>query len=195
MTFPNLYKRSEVGVAMEHSMGDANWTAIEDAFWTMVPYKISQVNTAVIRTCNNLTDASFVTLASIVVPAGMMGINSTIRIVTDWDFTNALADSSSANTKTLAVDWGTSIVSSPTYANPYLSAKLITEIQNAGSLSNQKTMNLTTHGPGSTAHVSTTKDTATAITIDIKCKWGANNTASSQTITLVGYSIYHFPGD
>ncbi len=155
----------------------------------LVPKLIGQSYAPTLRTSNNNAsaplDTDFVTLASIVVPGGTMGLSSKMVIVADWDCT------SSASTKTFALDFGGANVSAPS-ATTSVAGKFLIEIQNLNSLSIQKTMNTVVYALTTNPRLSTTVNTAADVLIDFKCKWGAS--IASDSITLLGYSIWHYPG-
>lgn len=130
-------------------------------------------------------DNAYVTIATVTVPAGTMGANSKLVIVTDYDYTN------SASTKTLAVDWGGSNISGPTFTTTG-AVKIILEIINKNSRSSQIILNNNSYGTDTVAHLTASKDTASDVAIDFKVKWSA--AALTETITLLGYSIWHYPG-
>ncbi len=166
--------------------GDAT-RAINFSSAGLLPQRVAQSYAPVTRSSNNTTDTGWVVLASIVVPGGTMGVNSKLVIIVDWNFTN------SASAKTLAVDWGGSNVSGPAYTTA-AGVKLMVEIINANSLVSQKVLNASTFSLAvPSPHTSLFKDTAANVPIDIKVRWGAN--VASEFITLLGYSIWHYPGE
>lgn len=150
---------------------------------------IEQSYAAAIRSSTNgvgTNDTDYQVLATVTVPGGTMGPNSRLEIITNWDYT------SSASVKTLAMDWGGLNVSGPTYSTT-ASVALRVAIMNANSLTAQKILNGSTFAsPSGTAHISATSNTANDVAIDFKVKWGAN--VASESITLIGYSIWHYPG-
>lgn len=155
-----------------------------------IPFLISQSGVSVTRTGQNSIidpndDTDYVVLATITVPGGTMGINSSLRITVDWGY------QSSAIVKTLAIDWGGNNISGPTFSSSK-SAKIYIEIMNVGSLSSQKTLNASTYTSSAGDHVSTTVNTADDVDIDIKCRFSG---ATTETITLIGYSVWHYPGN
>lgn len=156
------------------------------------PQLVAQSYAGFARTSTNTTggtagDNVFVTVASVIVPAGTMGLNSKLVIIPDWDMP------SSASTKFLAVDYGGQNVSSPT-ATTSVMGKILIEVQNLNSLSLQKTMNGSTYGIISNARIATSIDTSHDASIDFKIKWSAA-VATAETVSLLGYSIYHYPGN
>jgi hypothetical protein len=70
--------------------------------------------------------------------------------------------------------------------------KVMLEVQNLNSLSSQKTMNGSSYGVSANPRLSSSVNTANAVAIDFKVKWGA--AVASETIGLLGYSIWHYPG-
>lgn len=116
-----------------------------------------------------------------------MGLKSKLVIVSDWD---VLA----ANTKHLAVNFGGSNVGGAfTVVTPTTTLKVLTEVQNLDSLLSQSAFNSETHGRQAATRIATAIDTSADVVIDFTCRWTAN-VGTSQTITLVGYSIWHYPG-
>lgn len=173
--------------AMEDGLiaeGDATRT-INFSSSGVLPVRIAQSFAPVIRSSDNATDTGWVILASIVVPAGTMGANSKLVIVSDWTYT------SSASVKTLAMDWGGSNVSGPAYTTT-AGTKLMMEIFNVNSLTAQRILNASTFATTPAAHTSTFKDTTANVAIDLKVRWSAN--IANENITLLGYSVWHYPG-
>lgn len=150
------------------------------------PVLVAQSFAAVVRSSTNgvvTNDTDYQVIGTVNVTG--MRANSKLVVVSDWDFTN------SANVKWIATDWGGSNIAAPSYTTN-ASVKLMIEICNANSLSAQKIMNASTFATAYTAaHTSATKDTSGTVAIDFKVKWGAN--VASETITLVGYSVWHYP--
>ena len=134
---------------------------------------------------NAAGDATTVTLASVVVPGGTMGPNSVLRITLDWSYTN------SASTKALATNWGGINISAPT-ATTSSGYKGLIEIANKNSLSIQTIQNNTNYGSASRVSPDPTIDTSSDVSLDFRANWGA--AASGETITLIGYSVWHYPG-
>lgn len=89
------------------------------------------------------------------------------------------------------MDWGGSNVSGPTFTTT-AALKTIIEIINKNSLSSQIILNNNNYGTDTSAHLTASKDTSGAVVIDFKVKWSA--ATASETITLLGYSIWHYPG-
>lgn len=134
---------------------------------------------------NGAGDASYTTLASATLPAGTMTPNSKLVIISDWDCP------SSASIKWFAVDFGGTNIGQPSLTTSVM-LKLMLEVQNLNSLTAQKTMNGSSYGSSSNPRLSSTIDTSAAVAIDFKVKWSA--AASAETLTLLGYSIWHYPG-
>lgn len=135
---------------------------------------------------NGAGDASYTTLATATMPAGLMGRNSKLVIISDWDCP------SSASVKSFAVDFGGTNVGQPSLTTSVM-LKLMLEVQNLNSISSQKTMNGSSYGASSNARLSSTVGTSAAVAIDFKVKWA--DAALSETLTLLGYSIWHYPGE
>jgi hypothetical protein len=123
------------------------------------------------------------TLATVVVPAGAMGLNGLIRVQTLWTLTN------SANNKTLRVKFG---------GTSFLDVALTTVasfadqrvIQNRNSVSSQigkPTGNMSAGGWGTASSAVTTAsiDTSAAVTILIT----GQKASAGETLTLESYLI------
>jgi hypothetical protein len=134
---------------------------------------------------NAAGDIDATVLASIVIPGGLMGMNSVLRITLDWSYTN------SASTKVLAMDWGGVNISAPS-ATASSGMKSLVEIANKNSLSIQTIQNNNNYGAASRLG-DMTKDTSGDVLVDIKVRW--TTPAASEAITLIGYSIWHYPGN
>ncbi|MEO9060578.1 MAG: hypothetical protein ABI270_00825 [Nitrosospira sp.] len=135
---------------------------------------------------NGTSDQSYIVIASIIIPGGLMGLNSKLVIIPDWDIL------SSTSTKYLSVDFGGQNISAPT-ATTSVMGKILIEVQNLNSLSSQKTMNGSSYGISSNVRIATSVDTSQDAAIDFKVKWGA--AIAAETLTLLGYSIWHYPGN
>ena len=156
-----------------------------------IPTMIGQSYAGWTRSSTNgvvTNDTDYQTLASEILPAGTMGLNSKLVIIPDWDYP------ASASRKYLSVDFGvTNISAVDIYSLPtYRMGKILLEVQNLNSLTSQKTMNGSSYGVSANARISSTINTANTVTIAFKCAWGAN--VASEAITLLGYSIWHYPG-
>lgn len=167
------------------SEGDADRN-IDFSSAGLLPTLISQSYAAVIRTSDNATDTSFVTLASIIVPGGTMNPSGEIVVTQDWKVTK------SATVKTLAMDWGGANVSAPAVTNPnVVRSNYRIAIKNLKSLSSQSIFGHITFGEA-WGDMTGSANTAGDVAIDHKCRWSAN--VSGESITLLGYSIWYYPG-
>lgn len=144
---------------------------------------IAQSYTPVTRSSNNSTDATYQTLASVTLPGGTMNLNGKIVIEQDWSYTN------SANTKNMRIDWGGNWMTAAS-ATTTAQSWLVLAIKNANSLTSQIALNSTTYGSG--AALTAAVDTTQNVNIDFRCNWGAN--VIGESITLLGYSIWYYPG-
>lgn len=135
---------------------------------------------------NGAGDASYAILTSVILPGGIMGLSSKLVITPDWD------NPSSPNIKYFAIDFGGASISAPSVTTTIM-AKILIEVQNLNSLSSQKTMNGSSYGVSNNARLSSAVDTSQNVSIDFKVKWGAPTT-TQETLTLLGYSIWHYPG-
>jgi hypothetical protein len=135
---------------------------------------------------NNSGDSNYQIIASVLVPAGTMGLNSKLVIIADYENTI------SSNIKDNGILWGGNgfVGYSPSTNG---SAKNYYEINNANSLSSQITINNVAFGPIPSAHDTWSVNTAADVMIDFRCKW-RTSPISGEFIKLVGYSIWHYPG-
>lgn len=159
-----------------------------DAVNHPLPLLISQSYAPFTRSSTNgvgIADTEVQTLATVIVPGGMMNKNGKIVIEQDWKYT------SSASVKTLRVDWGGVWVSGPT-ATTSVRAMFMLTVKNLNSLSVQSLLNFTSYGT-STIDPALTSDTAKDVAIDFRCQWGAN--VASEQIILLGYSVWYYPGN
>jgi hypothetical protein len=177
----SLDSATEVALVTE---GDADRNLDFSAVSTLPALVAQRFASASRVSTNSASDAGFVTLASVTVPAGLMRSNSKLVIISDWDCP------SSASVKTFAVDFGGQNVGQPSLTTSAM-LKLMTEIQNLNSVFSQKTMNGSSYGATSNPRIATSVDTSAAVTIDFKVKW--NTATLSETLTLFGYSILHYP--
>jgi len=162
---------------------DQNLTNINNSL-IVAPQYIGQSYAPVTRLSSNTSaDAVWQTMASIPLPA-VMGPNSMIKIVPEWGLP-------SAGTKIVRIVFGGSEISAITLTTQ-IENKFMIEVQNLGSLSQQMTFNGSSYAASTNARISTTVDTSLPQTIDLMAEWTA--ACVSQTITLRGYSIIHFPG-
>ena len=149
--------------------------------------QVSQLYTGWTRSSVNASgDASYVILTSAIVPGGTMGLNSKLVIIPDWIYPN------SSSSKTMGVDFGGSNISLLTLTTGSVGGEILLGVKNLNSLSSQKTMNGSSYGINLNPRIATSIDTSQDVQIDFKCRWGA--ATSGETITLMGYSIYHYPG-
>lgn len=132
-----------------------------------------------------------VQLASVVIPAGIMGTNGILRIRTLWVYT------SSGNTKTLRVRFGGSGGTIYGTATPTttISSSGMTTIANNNSVSAQKgapsNMNLTVpFGAVNNALITSAIDTTAATTVYIS----GQPASGGETITLESYTVELIPG-
>jgi hypothetical protein len=166
---------------------EAQLVASADADRNVLPTLVAQSYAGWTRSSVNAAgDVSWITLASVIVPGGTMGPNSKLVIVPDWSYTN------SASQKDLGVDWGGANFAGPTVSTSAAS-KFRFEIMNSNSLAIQKVLNSTSYGPVTGAHDVYTSNTLYDTKIDFKARWRTQ--VVSETIALVGYSIWHFPGN
>jgi len=154
-----------------------------------IPFLVSQSYSPVTRESTNgvgaVVDTDYVALASVTVPGGLMGTNGVLRIVVDWSYTG------SANNKRLTINWGGNQISSATVTT-LLGAKYLVEIANKNSLSAQAIHNHTTYGAASRL-TDQAQDTSQDVVIDFPARWEA--LVASETITLIGYSVWYYPGN
>jgi len=115
-----------------------------------------------------------------------MGLNSKLILIIDWDYTN------SAVVKALSIDWGGSnfFASNASTSN---ATKHMIEIVNKNSLSSQLIFNTSDFGPASYSRDPYSANTANDVTIALKTKWNTTP-GTAEVVTLVGYSIWHYPG-
>jgi hypothetical protein len=181
-----LIRRASLGRPRSFAEDDGNLDAIEGAV-NIAPQYIVQCNAPITRASNNSTDTTELTMASITLTGGTMGLNSTLSIVCRWKFTG------STNTKRMLLYFNNNVISNiPINALANVSGKFLVEIENQGSLAMQETFNGSSYAVSNTAAVATTVDTSLDQKIDIRCQWDAN--LSGDTITLKSHSIIHYPG-
>lgn len=145
---------------------------------------VAQSYVAVPRSSDGATDATYTTLATVMVPGGLMNANGKIVIEQDWKHTN------SASTKTLRVDWGGNWITGPTVTTTWNSAFMLA-VKNTNSLSSQIMLNSTSYG-SSSLDTTTAVDTTQPVAIDFKCNWSTN--VAAEQIILRGYSVWYYPG-
>jgi hypothetical protein len=134
---------------------------------------------------NNPTDATFVSMGNVTVPAGVMGANGMLRIDATYSFT------SSASTKNVEIRFGGSAAYTSSFTtNTGVRLQLL--IQNRNSTSSQAN-SLSLGGQSqfgsSTATVPLTLsiNTANSQTIEMGGYWGAG--VATENITLQRYSV------
>ncbi|WP_074975866.1 hypothetical protein [Nitrosospira multiformis] len=111
-------------------------------------------------------------------------MNGELVVTQDWKYTN------SPTVKTLAMDWNGSNVSGPTATTTVRSNYRIS-IKNLNSLSSQSIFGNTTFGLAA-GDPNGFANTANDVVIDHRCRWSAN--VLGESITLLGYSIWYYPG-
>lgn len=154
------------------------------------PQVVKQSYASVVRTAlNTAADATDETVATIVVPGGLMGPNSRLVLTQDYDLVN------SALTKTMMVYFGGTLISSIGLGSSYEALFPMIEIKNANSLSTQTIFNGSSYAASTNAvnaYMAAAIDTASDVTILLRCKW--SGVAGTETITFKGYSLVHYPG-
>ena len=182
----DLVYRSVKGSRLDKEEGDANLLALARAITLGSPRQIAQSYTAVTRSSDNATDTSYVTLASTTLPSGTMNLNGELIITQDWKC------NASALVKTLALNFGGISVSSPTVTDSNVQrTNYRIAIKNLNSTASQSIFGHITFG-GAYGNPTTSVDTTAAVTIDHTCKWSAN--VVGEQITLIGYSVWYYPG-
>lgn len=152
-----------------------------------IPRLISQSYAPASRTSNNSTDASWVTVGTITVPGATMNLNGKLVMESSWRFP------ATTSTKQLRLDWGGIWLAGPYFNNAtFQTADLRYSIKNTNSLSSQILLNNYTESP-STENITANVNTSNDVNIDWRCAWGAN--VVGETITLLGYSIWYYPGN
>lgn len=150
------------------------------------PQVIKQSFAPVVRTAlNTSADQADETVATVVVPGGLMGPNSRLVLTQDYDIV------SSALTKSLMVYFGGTLVSSIGLTTSETLFAMI-EIKNVNSLSAQTIFNGSSYAASANAYAATAIDTSSDVTLLLRCKW--SGLAGVETITFKGYSLVHYPG-
>ena len=150
-----------------------------------LPALVAQSYSPATRSSNNSTDTVYAVITSVTMPAGTMGLNSKLVIIPDWDVLPT------AGTKTVAVDFGIASVSGITLSGVNQNVKPLIEIENLNSLLGQKVMNGSSYQLTNSPRLAISVDTSADVVITFKAKWSAN--IAGETITLLGYSIWHYP--
>lgn len=121
------------------------------------------------------------TLATVTVPAGVMGANGQLEIFTLWTVTT------SANNKTVRVNFGGTDFLAGVWTTQ-VSSQFYTNIANRNAANSQKGMNAATStvfGGTTSAHATASVDTTAAVSLTLKAQC-AN---AADTITLEKYSV------
>lgn len=145
----------------------------------------SNYNPVVRTSVGDSTDTNYVTLATIPVPGNSMGANGYLLV-------SALMTSTVTGTKTLAIDFGGQNVGAPGLTGSQVTLGCLIRINNAGSVSSQKTFNGVNpySGASNNSIVTTTINTAVGSNIVLKVKWAAPaGAAGADNITLIGYTV------
>lgn len=152
-----------------------------------IPEQVAQKYVgAVLNSVNGAGDTAFTQMAAITVPGGLMGLNSVLNITLDWGYTG------STSTKILTLKWGGAPISQPSTTGAGVTGmKSIIEIANANSMSLQKIQNNNNYG-AATRGTDRTSDTSLDVQILLGGQWSL--AASGESITLIGYRIWHYPG-
>lgn len=152
-----------------------------------IPLLISQSYAPASRTSNNSTDTSWVTLGTVTIIGNTMNLNGKCVIESSWRFP------ASASTKQIRLDWGGFWVAGPYITGAtYQTADVLIGIKNANSKSSQILLNTYSYGL-SAENITSTVDTSNNTNIDLRCSWNAN--VAAETITLLGYSVWYYPGN
>lgn len=130
-------------------------------------------------------DTAEATLASVTIPAGSIGANGQIEVITLWSTTN------SANTKTLRVKLGATAFMAAA-ATTTLTEQTYTRIANRGAANSQVGYNSanisgfgSTTGAATTGAIDTTADVTLAITGQLAL--------ATETLTLESYIVKLYP--
>jgi hypothetical protein len=150
-----------------------------------LPALVAQSYAPATRSSNNSTDTVYATITSVTMPAGTMGSNSKLVIIPEWDVMPT------AGTKIAALDFGLASVSGIILSGANQNVKPLVEIENLNSLLGQKVLNGSTYQLTNSPRLAIGVDTSADVVITFKAKWGAN--VVGETITLLGYSIWHYP--
>jgi len=180
------YRYGKGAIARFDAATEAQLMAAVDAENYPRSLLISQAYSPATRTSENSSaDTRYVTLASVTVPAGTMNYNGKIVIEQDWKYTN------SSSNKTLRVDWGGEWITGPAVSTSARACFMLA-IKNANSLRAQTILN-STYFSTSTLDTTASADTTQDVAIEFRCNWAAN--VASEQITLLGYSIWYYPGN
>lgn len=145
----------------------------------------SNYNPAVRLSVGDATDANYVTLATINVPANVMGPNGQLKIY-------FFGTSTTTGTKTFAIDVGGSNIAAPSLSGANVVVGWQGYFCNIGASNQNKITNIgsSPFGATSNAVLSSSVNTGVPFTIVIKVKWGAAaGAAGADNITLSGYTV------
>lgn len=159
--------------------GGSLWTSNGSDWYPVGGVVTLAVSGAAVPNTGNTTEN---TVATVTIPAGIMGANGVIEVVPLWDFTN------NSNTKTMKVKFGGGLVYSIATTTT-TSCQMQYIVRNANSASAQiaqASSGSTGMGSVASALLTGAVDTsaATTITLTAQC-----NTSGSDTITLRGYIV------
>lgn len=161
---------------------------IDFASAARLPALVVQSYEPAVLTSDGVNDTSFTTLATVIVPAGTMNLNGELIITQDWKYNNTVTK------KYPAMSWNGLGVSAPEINNSsVVRSNLRVAIKNLNSLSSQSIFGSTKFGDA-WSDVTDSANTANDVTIDHKARWGVLLAAGAETITLLGYSIWYYPG-
>lgn len=123
------------------------------------------------------------TLATVTIPAGIMGLNGIIRVTSHWTFTG------SVNSKTWRVKFGSmSVQDNGTTTAGVTSIRCMSEVRNVGATNSQKGNSYTLTFAGSvpaTAPTTAAIDTTAAVTLLLTGQKGL----AGETLTLDSYLV------
>jgi hypothetical protein len=145
----------------------------------------SNYNPAVRLSVGDATDTNFVTLATINVPANVMGPNGQLKIY-------FFGTSTTTGTKTFAIDVGGSNIAAPSLSGANVVVGWQGYFCNIGASNQNKITNIgsSPFGATSNAVLSSSVNTGVPFTIVIRVKWGAAaGAAGADNITLSGYTV------
>lgn len=158
----------------------ANATALRAALAAQGAGAIAQSAVAVPLT-GTLTET---TLATITIPAGAIGPNGSVEILTLWSYTN------SANTKTMKVKLGATAINTAAGTTTATSQQFA-RVANRNSAASQIAFSNSTSGFGNSAGANITSAVDTSASVDITITGTLTNTG--ETITLESYVVKIFP--
>lgn len=143
----------------------------------------------ILRSTATAADAAYAILKTVPLKAGTMGLNSRLLIETDWDMLTT-------GTKSFGIDFGgTNMGGATNISGTVIGLDCRTAIKNLNSLTSQSALNSASYGTQTIVRATASIDTSAAVSIDFKAKWSAQQADALQTITLVGYSIWHYPAE